>query len=196
MTDKVEDRTQKRNCTVFRPARVDVHSKSYLGLMSDISADGAGYTCPIELEVGELVRVATGDEPLRVARVAWKSDERFGVKFETEPNQEERRTHFRYRSVRVPVELSARLYLNGIAYAAQVVNVSPNGVAIRTDAQLTAGAIFSLVVNGQDFTNVTTRWCRNGLVGARLPTNVRFRQLQKLIAGNCASGTQKLQGAE
>lgn len=166
---------------MFRPARIDVRAHSYLGLMSDVSADGAGFVCPLDLAVGDLISVGTGDEPLRPARVVWKSDARFGVQFEAFEGAAPHCKSFSYRSARVPVDIDAKVYVNGVPRDGKIVNLSPRGMALETSAKLATGSLLSVVALGQEFANVTARWSHGGIVGARLPAEVHLTDLQRLI---------------
>jgi hypothetical protein len=154
--------------------------------MCDISADGAGFVCPMELEIGERIGVSTGDEPLRPARVVWTAADRFGVQFEAHDGAEQRCESFTYRSARVPIDMDAKIYINGVPQSGKIVNLSPRGMALETDAKLAVGTIFSVIAMHQEFHNVTVRWNRKGLIGARLSPQVQLGHLQKLVAAHHA----------
>jgi len=154
--------------------------------MCDISADGAGFVCPLDLQIGDKIGVGTGDEPLRPARVMWTAADRFGVQFETNNGAEPRCESFTYRSVRVPIDIEANIYVNGVPQSGTIVNLSPRGMALKTDVKLGVGTIFSVVAMRQEFHNVTVRWNRKGLVGARLSPQVQLGHLQKLVAAHHA----------
>lgn len=181
MEKPIEARLSERSCTIYKPARIDLDGRSYLGLMTDISAGGAGLTCPVVPRPGSIVHLATGDDPLRRATVVWGSGDHFGVRFDEESTRLFSVPGHTYRSVRVPTDISAALYVNGVRRRARITNVSPRGVAFESDAQLVAGAIISLEAGGQALENVTIRWSREGQLGARLPVQVKLPVLQRLV---------------
>ena len=182
MQDFIECRKERRAAAVFLPARIDTNGVSYLAMMRDHSPDGAGLQCPANFAPGELVSVGIGDEELRQARVVWQSGERVGVQFDPHPRIAPRPHSRGYRSVRIPVNLAGEIYVDGVRHCSRIVNLSPRGIAVETDLLLATGTPFSMIVAGEEFTNVTVRWCCNGLIGAQLAPSVPLRRLQLLVA--------------
>ena len=181
MLHSSEKRQNARSCTVYKPARVELNAQSFLALMTDVSAGGAGLTCPIPVTPGTRLRRATGDEPLRTATVVWTAHEQFGVTFDEQGTTQMPVPAHNYRSVRVPTDIPAKVYVNGVCSRARIVNLAPRGLAIETDTHLPVGAMFSLEALDQVFEGVTVRWCEQGRIGARLPLQVRMNALQDLI---------------
>lgn len=181
MERPTDTRQAPRSCTIYKPARVDIDGMSYLALMTDISAGGAGLEAPIALRTGATVYLSTGDEPLRRASVVWSDGGSFGVRFDDEGNHLHATGGHGYRSVRVPCDIPARMFVRGVPAPARITNLSPRGLAIDCNVNLRPGAMVSLEVCGQTIDNVTIRWSRNGKAGARLPLDVKMTTLQRLI---------------
>lgn len=183
MEEITDLRAGQRSCTVFKPARIDLDGKPFLGMMTDVSAGGAGLLCPGAPSPGSVVYLATGDDPLRRATVVWRSEENFGVSFD-DCSSAVIAADKPYRSVRVPTDIPARLYVHGIASEARITNISPRGLAFESDATLEVGQIVSLEAGGQALENVTIRWAENNRFGARLPIGVKLSILQELVHAN------------
>lgn len=180
MNKKHDARLTERSCTIYKPARIDLDGRSYLGLMTDISAGGAGLACPVVPAPGSIVSVGTGDDPLRGAIVVWGSEGRFGVRFDQQGGQLFPVPAHPYRCVRVPTDIAASMFVNGVRRRVRIANISPRGISLESDAELRPGTIVSLEACGQALDNVTIRWSRDGRLGARLPLQVKLPVVQRI----------------
>ena len=112
--------------------------------------------------------------------VRWVKDGRCGIVTHG-GNQDELAPHYlAQRSVRLPLSVAVKLYVDGRGEDAMLRNISIRGACISSRSELAPGQLVSLAICGSLFELATVRWVKQGLFGLRFanPTHPsRFREL-------------------
>lgn len=163
----MERRTENRIRTVYRPAYIQSPKGPAFAIMRNISPDGACFSGQANAIVGQQISYAVGDSDPIEAEVVWIEGDNFGVRnFETivDLNFCSGRP---YRSVRLPLQADARLYIAGERFDGVVRNVSQQGICVDNPGFLTDGQLITIEIGGLEFQAAVVKWANADRAGVR-----------------------------
>ena len=171
-----ERRRKDRSIRIFRPACIEAEGKAYLATMKDISEYGCGFEGAIPLTPGQPVRYRWSSRAFVTATVVWVDGMRFGLMNDA-PCDIGANAGFPYRSVRIPFEHSASVFVCGRRIDAAALNIAQKGLCIALDEPIPAGCLCTIEVCGAIFPNATIRWLKGDSAGFALEKPMSLRAL-------------------
>lgn len=176
-----EDRREsERQITLFRPCCIENGDLAQLGLIRNMSESGALIETGMDLRRGDEIRYFWDSLPAIEARVAWRKDNKVGV-------QNIRRGGHAHpahphRSVRVPCNKPARVWIGGEARECWVINISLTGMLLFGLDDRPKGTPLSIKLGSKEFENADVRWSDLGSTGVRFAKPLSPRDLMRLLA--------------
>ncbi|MFA7596081.1 MAG: PilZ domain-containing protein [Novosphingobium sp.] len=176
-----EDRRQQaRHVTTFRACRVESGGRVHIGIVRNISPGGAQIETKLNLSMGETLSYCwEGIEPIE-ADVVWREGDRVGVKNRVPVDGWE--TSHPPRAVRIPADLSCRVWEGDIIHRGRVANISQTGMRCEGEFDIAAGTQVTVEVGPLVLPNTTVRWCADGAAGLRFGTPIRMEMLITLLS--------------
>lgn len=176
-----EDRRQQvRHVTTFRACRVESGGRIHIGIVRNISPGGAQIETPLALSVGQMLSYCWEGIPPIEADVVWCQGDRFGVKNRVPVDGWD--ASYPPRAVRIPSDLSCRVWAGDTAHRARVANISQTGMRCDGDVEISAGTQVTVEVGPLVLPNTTVRWCADGSAGLRFGTPIRMEMLITLLS--------------
>ncbi|HEV2595862.1 MAG TPA: PilZ domain-containing protein [Sphingomicrobium sp.] len=132
----------------------------------DLNYGGCGIRSPVELEVGESVRISVLGRGSICAEVRWYHDGKAGLVFE--PVSEKVRKQIERRATRTQVTGEIRLRAAGRSnYRVQVLDLSTDGCKVEMIERLSVGDQMLVKFEGLEMIGATVVWVENHLGGLR-----------------------------
>jgi len=175
-----ERRADRRVVSAFRPGCVLADGRMLLGLIRNLSAGGVMIELEESLEPGTRVRYFWDETNIIDAIVAWSEGRAHGL-----DNAEVARPFanpFPYRSVRVPCDMRAELFVNGLAHHAALENLSLGGMRV-SGFRAPRGALLTVRLGDVELPNASVRWCRGDETGIRFERPLTRAQLAAVLTG-------------
>ncbi len=175
----MDRRQDVRTKAVFQSACIETEAASYAAILRNLSPSGAGFEGDIRARVGDQINIRWGNLEPTLATVRWLTQSGFGVDADlqlafTEPHQA-------YRSVRIPVGLGARIYVNGRRAEGELINLSQGGAAIAISDQVQPGQLATVLCGAWTFESACIKWIDKGIAGVRLARPIRLPQFSKIV---------------
>jgi hypothetical protein len=175
-----ERRQQKRHVTTFRACRVESGGKVHIGIVRNISPGGAQIETKLMLRIGEQLSYSwEGIAPIE-AEVVWREGNRLGVR--NHMPVEGWSSHYPPRAVRIPSDLSCRVWEGDAMHTAHVANISQTGMRCEGDLKIAAGTQVTVEIGPLVLPNTTVRWCVDNSAGLRFGTPIRMEVLMTLLS--------------
>lgn len=171
-----ERRRKHRSIRTFRPACIEAEGRAYLATMKDISEYGCGFDGAIPLTPGQPVRYRWSSRAFMKATIIWVDGTRFGL-MNDEPCNIGADVGFPYRSVRMPFEYSATVFICGRRIDAVALNIAQRGLCIALDEPMPDGCLCTIEAGGAVFQNAAVRWSKEGRAGFALEIPMSLRTL-------------------
>lgn len=176
----MDRRDKERARTVFQSACIEDETGPHVAVLRDLSPSGAGFEADIRVSVGQLVHVRWGSLAPIPATVRWSVNGRFGVggnltgAFAGHDHA--------YRSVRIPLGLFARIYVNGRPIEGELINMSQGGAAFSTQESVAPGQLATIQCGNWTSEGACIKWVAEGMAGIRLAKPITLQQFSKIVA--------------
>jgi len=183
-----EDRRQQaRHVTTFRACRVESGGRVHIGIVRNISPGGAQIETKLNLPVGEALSYGwEGIAPIE-AEVVWREGDRVGVQNRVPVDGWD--VSHPPRAVRIPSDLSCRVWEGDTIHRARVANISQTGMRCEGGVEIPAGTQVTVEVGPLVLPNTTVRWCADGAAGLRFGTPIRMEMLITLLSDQTKPGS-------
>lgn len=175
-----ERRQQKRHVTTFRACRVEGGGKAHIGIVRNISPGGAQIESKLDLPVGETLTYCWDGIPEIEAEIVWREGDRIGVR--NMLPVEGWSSEFPPRAVRIPADLTCRVWQGDRMHEAQVANISQTGMRCEGELDLDPGFQVTVEIGPLVMPNTTVRWCADGAAGLRFGSPMRMAVLMTLLS--------------
>lgn len=177
-----DQRKQKRFISLFRPCCVEFQDQSYLAVVKNISSGGAQFCTELPLSIGDEITYYWDSRCRFSGTVVWHRGDNVGVR-----NHEicdDINALQPTRSVRVPCEMLATMWVDGQAASCLVSNISLKGLCAFGIDGIEKGKLVTVVVGGFVFQSAIVRWSKYGLLGLAFAAPMRLEELQELLEVN------------
>jgi len=179
LAPREERRSRRRMQTAFRPACIVTKGRIALGLLRNISQDGAMIEIDEKLNVGDRVAYFWDEQRLIDARVVRVDGNRYGLANDDEQRADE--VDRRFRSVRVPCTVEADIWVGGEHHRARIANLSLGGMqAYGITAR--KGAPLTIRFAGIELCNACVVWSKGGRTGIRFEQRLSRSQLAATLS--------------
>lgn len=175
-------RLQKRHVTTFRACRVESGDKAHIGIVRNISPSGAQIESKLDLAVGLKLTYCWDGIPPIEAEVVWREGDRIGVR--NLLPVEGWNSNFPPRAVRIPSDLTCRVWQGDHMHQAAVANISQTGMRCEGDLDLDTGLQVTVEIGPLVVPNTTVRWCADGVAGLRFGSPIRMAVLMSLLSSD------------
>lgn len=174
-----ERRISERFQTTYRPCCVVADGRIMLGLIRNFSLGGAQIEVDAELEVGAQITYFCELQARVPGKIAWRKGRSHGIQHleGRAPIQE----NFPARSVRVPCQVRADCWVNGVCHSVRLENISLGGVRVRGLPDFMPGTLASVEFCGLQFELVTIRWSKDETAGLRFSQRLSRETLARLL---------------
>lgn len=177
----LDRRKEQRVVSMFKGAYVKSGGELHFVTLRNISESGLCFDAFPGVEVGAEVTFCFDSAEPKSGVVKWVQDGRFGVSTLSDGSLLTREMGGRPRAVRLPLSITARVYIDGRCNEVAVHNISLRGICIDHVCGMRVGQLVSIEVGGYSFELATIRWHRGGRVGICLAEPVQFRQFRDLV---------------
>lgn len=174
-------RKEQRAVSMFKGAYVTSNGKLHFVTLRNISETGICFDAFPGVEVGAEVDFCFGSAEPKTGVVKWVQDGCFGVSTLSDGSLLSYHMDRRTRAVRLPLSITARVYVEGRCSEVAVHNLSLRGICVDQVFGMRVGQLVSIVVGGHSFELATIRWQGAGRVGICLAAPVQFRQFRELV---------------
>lgn len=181
---ETERRRDRRLNTLGRVARLDAMGGGGLCRLHDLSDGGLMIETPLELSVGDPVRIAFDSTNSIQGRVVWQLDNRTGIKFlrPIESTALIRKvmnegSNGSARAPRMSVNRAATVTSSSETFPTVVGNISQHGMNICHSGNLAAGSDVEVSIEGRLRVRGTVRWSTGMFAGIELVSSVPVEQL-------------------
>ena len=167
----VERRLHKRFKAAFRASCLLVDGRAHMAMIKNMSRSGVMVELEHPLREGDIVHYFWDERRIASARVAWSDGRYHGL-----DNHEEQPIfdkEFNYRSVRVPCNGEAELWVDGALHRPNLVNLSLGGAQLE-GLRVRVGALVTLRFNGVELTNACVRWSHGASPAKPARTGLAF----------------------
>ncbi len=172
-------REEARHVATYRPCCVVHHERMSMGVVRNMSPSGACVESDLEMEVGDMVTYFWEEKTDIAAKVIWKDGNRFGLSHVKEIT--ESKLNFPPRSVRVPCNAEANVWVNGECFRATIENLSLGGMRITGLPPLDRGLMMTICFCGLEIEAASARWSRQKTVGVRFSQSLTRTQIANLL---------------
>ncbi|WP_211483501.1 PilZ domain-containing protein [Pontixanthobacter rizhaonensis] len=177
-----DQRKQKRFISLFRPCCVEYQGQSYLAVVKNISSGGAQFCTELPLSVGDEITYYWDSRHRFSGRVVWHRDDNVGVR--NHETCDDISALQPTRSVRVPCEILATMWIDGQPTSCLVSNISLRGLCAFGVDGLEKGKLVTVVIGNFVFQSAIVRWSQYGLLGLAFAAPMRLEELQELLKAN------------
>lgn len=186
VTGNVDQREQRRFTSLFRPCCVEFDGQPYLAVIKNISPGGAQLSTDRPLSVGDVITYYWDSRHRLSGEVVWQRDGNVGVKnveicedvCALQPT----------RSVRIPCEILATMWVDGEAKPCLVSNISLKGLCAFGVEGVDKGKMVTVVIGKFAFQSAIVRWSAYGSVGLVFAQPIRLEQMQELLCAHREMG--------
>ncbi|CAA9255877.1 MAG: hypothetical protein AVDCRST_MAG93-1966 [uncultured Chloroflexia bacterium] len=181
-------RRNERYRTILRIAVLEVHGRSQLCIVRNLSTTGLQVNTSNALLPGHCVRLRFRDDDWHEGSVIWRDASLTGLAFAVPLRREELQAALgptdgsRPRVPRVPLHVSAHLRIGGRNYRAKLIDISPRGAGIRLDAEPESRDL-CLSVPGLPPISGQLRWSSEGNLGMSFNEMLPVQALAKWLDG-------------
>lgn len=183
---QVEERQNRRNTGRFRktfmPACLSIEDRQSVGLLRDLSVDGAGIQTEASLRIGQHIGYRWGDEEFRTGKVIWIDGLRVGLLNLDRPNVIEM-DPARYRSVRIATHAPVTVHCEGHRIEGELLNIAQRGFCVLAAGKVRQGALATVQIGKRHFEQVTSKWLESDRIGFSLPTSLPIDCMAKVVEG-------------
>lgn len=166
---------------MFKGAYVRSGGELHFVALRNISESGICFDAFPGVEVGAEIAFCFDSAEPKAGVVKWVQDGRFGVSASTGgsllPSQMGRRP----RAVRLPLSITALVYVDRQCSEVTVHNISLRGVCVDHVFGSRVGQFVTIEIGGHNFELATIRWQRGGRVGICFAEPIQFRQFRELV---------------
>lgn len=166
---------------MFKGAYVRRSSELHFVTLRNISDTGLCFDAFPGVEVDAEVTFCFDSTAPQNGVVKWVKDGRFGVSALSDVSLLPHQMGPRPRAVRLPLSITARVYVEGRCSEVAVHNLSMRGICVDHVFGMRVGQLVSIEVGGHCFELATIRWHDAGRVGICLSEPVQFRQFSDLV---------------
>lgn len=166
---------------MFKGAYVRSNGQLHFVTLRNISESGICFDEFPGVEVGAEVTFCFDSAEPKTGVVKWVQNGRFGVSALTDGSLLAAQMGRRPRAVRLPLSITARVYVEGRCSEVAVHNISLRGICVDHVFGMHVGQLVTIEVCGHSFELATIRWHRVGRVGICLAEPVQFRQFRELV---------------
>lgn len=175
----LERRQETRHVATYRPCCLIHHDQMSMGLLRNLSGGGACVEIDLAMEPGDTVKYFWEEKSAIVAKVIWKDGNRYGLSHVNEVVR--RQLDFPLRSVRVPCDAEAFVWIGGNRTRATVENISMGGMRLNGLPPLNLGEMMTICFCGLEIEAASTRWSRDRNVGVRFSKRLSRQQIANLL---------------
>lgn len=175
----LERRQESRHISTYRPCCLIHHETMSMGLVRNLSSNGACIESELEMEAGDLVRYFWQEKSDIAAKVIWKDGNLYGLSHVDEVVRRE--LDFPLRSVRVPCRADAIVWIGGNRVGATIENISMGGLRLRGLPPLDPGVMMTICFCGLEIEAASARWSREQNVGVRFASRLSRQQIANLL---------------
>ncbi len=182
-----DQRRASRHAMVLLIGRIRQEGSESACLVHDISSQGAMARFPLAPVVGDRLAIAVRGLPEAAATVRWVNGYKAGMEFDEV--QDIRAVFARHddqghvaRTPRFAMEASASLRIGDRRSAVDILDISPGGVKLRSDAPVhtgQAGSVLLPEINAAMFGSVC--WTRDDRFGFRFCTPLPLTSLSRVL---------------
>ncbi|MDY7097043.1 MAG: PilZ domain-containing protein [Pseudomonadota bacterium] len=174
----IERRAERRTISVFKAAYIETDTGVHFVTLKNISASGVCFAGYADLRIGQQITCCFDSSGVRNGEVRWVRDGEFGLAMEeADILAIEARNTFPPRSVRLPLEMDAKIYVQGNRFRSQVHNLSIRGACITRVHGMRPGSLVSLEISGHSFEAATVKWADGERAGIRFAQPVSGTQI-------------------
>jgi len=176
----LERRQEPRASSVFKSAYVRTESGLQFVTLRNISGSGVCLDAFPGASVGDEIEFCIDATGPKVGTIRWVKDGLCGVVTSVSDNSEIAEQRFPPRSVRLPLSLEVKLFVDGNLKQATLHNISIRGACISSVSNLITGQLVSLEIAGFCLELASVRWVNHGLFGLRFAKPIHpavFRDL-------------------
>jgi hypothetical protein len=166
---------------MFKGAYVRNKDELHFVTLRNISESGLCFDVFPGVEVGAEIEFCFDSVEPKTGVVKWVQDGRFGVNVPEGSLLLPHQTGARPRTVRVPLSVKARVYIDGQRTEVSVHNLSLRGFCVDHVTGMRVGQLISIELGGHSFALATVRWLRNNRAGICLAEPVQFAQFRELV---------------
>jgi hypothetical protein len=169
-----ERRSENRSLAMFKAAYIEHRGRLSLVHLRDISSSGVCFSGDVDVTIGDPITYCIDDATLCRGHVIWVQGGKFGVKAAEDAAIEPRRPAYRRpRSVRLPIDAQAWLFMGQGRVATNLHNLSLRGTCICDPGGIQPGQLLSLEIAGEIFELATVKWTRDGRAGIHFAQPLR-----------------------
>ncbi len=178
----LERRQEPRAKSMFKSAYVQTEGGVQFVTLRNISVSGVCLDAFPGASQGDEVEFCIDASGLRKGTVCWVKDGLCGIvttdsdAFESTPQQ------FPQRSVRLPLSVAVKLYVDGHREDATLRNISIRGACISSRGNFVSGQLVSTEIAGFCFELASVRWVKHGLFGLGFAGPIPPAVFRKLVA--------------
>lgn len=177
-----EKRQQPRAISVFKPACLKLEGKRRIAILRDFGEEGAGFQGLEDVRVGQELLYRFGDRDYCAGKVIWSHKDRFGVANDLSFSNRLMDEEEAYRSVRVNMNCSGQLFLNGAGHEAHISNFGQRGMCIESDAAIVPGMRATIRCGSRYLENAVAKWAGNNRAGFMLASPLPVHEMSQLAA--------------
>lgn len=194
-----ERREHNRQIAILRIAKIISGSREGWGYVKNLSASGMMVQLASDFELGNMVTVILSEGQELTGSVQWRESNSVGIQFsepvdiaemleKTSPRQNGRVSRIPRVKVTHPVSLLMGLQL----VQADICDISPTGICVRTDVTIEKGKQVRMLVTGLIDISGVVRWQSGNRIGISFNQRLPLNDLMRWLSYNCDAANDNI----
>lgn len=187
-------RNDQRHVTVLKAGVLHYQGRKQLCLVKNISSGGLNIKLYSTLQTGAEVGIELRPNELLRSSVTWRDEANYGLTFAHRVDVEAllgalwvAEPHHRPRLPRMPANSSCRVRLGSRVQTAQLIDISPGGVALSVEIDLAVGAEVVLSIPALPALRGVVRWTSGRTAGLSFIPPLKFEVIARWLSGRSES---------
>ena len=174
------DRRGARRVVSMRAVLIRDGGVSNVINLVDLNYGGCGIQAPVELAVGEAVRMSVMGRGSIAAKVRWYRDGRAGLVFEPMPEQAKQQVERRASRIEVPGTIGLKA-LGRNTFRVRIFNVGTDGCKVELVERPSIGDVMLVKFDGLDAVDSEVIWLDGHIAGLKFANPIHAAVLDLLL---------------